>query len=235
MRTVHTVLGGLAFAAAMVLPLTAQASIVPLLNGGFETVNQAENTFAPGVVTLMAGSGNLPGWTITGTSIDLVKDADWQPSPNQAGTNHYSVDLDGTPGHGAISQTVGTTAGTKYSLTFDFSDNPEAGLVGEILLDRIMGLTVTAGDATVLVNQQYDKFASSNSKSAMNYTTETVQFTAKDTSTTITFASIGQTTYTGPVIDNVIMEDVTGSTPEPASLSLLGLAGAALLVRRRRI
>ena len=234
MRMVHAVVGGVLLAAAIAFTGTAEANM--LIDGSFEDVTAPINPF--GLITLPGDSSDLPGWTISGAvisgitgtpGIDVVPNSYWQPSDG-----NFSVNLDGTPGHGGITQTVATAPGVTYQLTFDFAVNPEVGLPGEIALERIMDLTITAGDASVLQDEQYSEFAGSNTNSSMNYTGQLVLFVATDTTSTIAFTAIGLTTYTGPVIDNVILDVAPGQpTPEPATLAVLGLASGALLTRRR--
>ena len=67
-----------------------------------------------------AKNGNvLAGWTITSGTVDVVS-----TKVLKSAAGNFDVDMIGTAGIGGIQQTVQTTNGTQYTLTFDFSANP---------------------------------------------------------------------------------------------------------------
>ena len=101
----------------------AQAEI--LVNGSFELAAPD----MPGSGELLAGSTQIIGWTVTGTSTanDVV---DWC-GPGGGGPTWLAsdgthlVDLDGRDSlGGTIFQTFPTTIGQSYAVSFDLSGNP---------------------------------------------------------------------------------------------------------------
>ena len=139
-----------------------------------------------------------------------------------------SIDLSGISA-GSVSQTIATTVGTEYTVNFDLSGNPDAGVGNKISVISISGslpqITTYIVDAT-------------NSTSNMNWQPYSYTFTAFATSSTLTFASVEYNPY-GPALDNVSILESGGSgqtVPEPATwaLMLAGFGGVGIMARRRR-
>jgi choice-of-anchor C domain-containing protein len=85
-----------------------------LVNSSFE-----EGPAVPdGFITLQAGNTDIPGWVVTGTSIDIVTTL-WQQ-----GVGERSIDLDGSPGPGGVAQTFFTEPGQWYFVTLLMAGNP---------------------------------------------------------------------------------------------------------------
>jgi choice-of-anchor C domain-containing protein len=95
--------------------LNVQANLIT--NGGFET------PVAPSGSSdlVSAGSSALFGWAITTGDVNVVDNGLWQ-----AFEGTQSLDLNGTQ-PGTISQSIATTAGTDYSLSFAYANNFGAG------------------------------------------------------------------------------------------------------------
>lgn len=247
-------------AAIVVLASVAGARANNMLtNGGMESsvLPGSDNIVYVGPTTNPTA---LNGWTLVSGGIDIVPSSYWQ---NTEGT--YSVDMTGTPnmiggsGLGEIEQLVSTTLnGTSYTLTFDYSINPEnlkpADNTGEIgSLKNLLVQAIGADGSTVLASQTFSDTAdtldgttlpSVRTKTNMEWGSESLTFTA-DGATTIRLTQLaptglpsGVTATTarcGSVIDNLDL-DVSGGqnpTPEPASLALLSMGGLLLLKRRR--
>jgi hypothetical protein len=245
MRKTLPVWGGVALVSAIIIPHAARANM--LINGGLESDPALLSPYNLIYASPTLNPGALNGWTI-GASLDVVPNSYWQ-----AAEGSFSVDLIGSPDGdgqsvlGAISQTVtGLTVSQQYSLTFEFSVNPE-NYTGEGGTTKILDVTIANSDQPSTL---FSASAGTRTDSDMQWTGETINFTASAGSTTITFASELPTNlpafltngtvpsatnlYCGPVIDNVDLEVFSGSptTPEPASLGILGV-GSLLLIRRR--
>ena len=137
-------------------------------NGSFE--QPASPTGLPGAGTgtpLAGGSTAIAGWTVTGTS-DLDWTADSASAPQSTPYGDYflnladnhalaSADLSGAPYDG-VTQTIATTPGTTYQLTFDLgNDNTTAntgvlptgnGIAEPSGSGAMPGWTVIGGTAT---------------------------------------------------------------------------------------
>ena len=110
---------GILWVATLLLPVSAQANLIA--NGNFSSSCQDANfcTYAAG------DSTDVPGWTVSQGSIDLITHY-WQAPP----TGGNSIDLDGFFQRGGIaSTTFGTTTGSDYQLTFWLSGNPDGGVI----------------------------------------------------------------------------------------------------------
>jgi choice-of-anchor C domain-containing protein len=204
-------------------------------NGSFETVNPA--TVLPHPLFLV-GNTNITGWTVVGGNINYINDY-WS-----AADGTRSIDLNGwgvpagTGSVGGVSQTFDTEAGHTYQVSFAMSGNFENG-VG---ISKSMSVLATGGSAQTYVydiplDQDYDD---------MHWINLVYTFTATGTSTTLTFSSLNTGTNYGPVLDNVVVQDITTvtTTPTPVAVPTLspwalgllsgGLLALAGLGRRKR-
>jgi Protein of unknown function (DUF642)/PEP-CTERM motif len=190
--------------------MLSQAAGNILINGDFESYAGPFNSF--GYTTVSGGDGStIAGWTVGGVSVDLI---------NTLGGNPYgaitgiSVDLDGTPGPGTLSQSFEQVAGQTYVLVWDYFRNPPGSNLG-----------VKFGDLSPITY--------TNVFSLSAPITESLSYVAATTGTTaVTFVSSGGSF--GPTIDNISVTAV----PEPEGIVLaiagLGLLGA-LRARSRKL
>lgn len=200
----------------------ARANLI--LDGGFD---QATVTFpfyenyGP-----VAGDPNYGGvsfdshWVITG-NVDLVlpPPSGWTPvsPPN-------SLDLNGnTNGNpqDAIAQTIGTTVGQKYNLSFYYSNNSYG--------------SPQPAEATVTINgSSFNIFHGGATPTDMNWFLYTGTFTAISNSTTLMFSETdGSPCCNGGIaLDSVSISAV----PEPSTWAMLvlGFAGVGFLAYRRK-
>lgn len=177
---------------------TASADSANLIqNGNFELT--VFGTFT-GYRIANAGTPSIANWTISGASVDVIRD-------NFGAVSGNSIDLLGTPGPGSLSQGFSTIAGQHYQIRFDLSANGVGGDSKE--------LSVSIGN-----NATYHYFGDMN-----HNVTETFTYQAATTGmTNLTFTSAASG-YSGAVIDNVA---VTAAVPEPENYATL-IAGLGLL------
>ena len=251
------VLTGVAVFAVFGVSVSAHANM--LVNGGLEVTSSqlAADTslvYPDGLIhaSQTTHSSALDGWTIGGASIDVVPNTYWQSTQGS-----YSVDLIGTTGIGSITQTVsGLTPGNMYELSFDFTVNPSnGGHGGESSFIKWLHVGITNSS----LPDFYFSGTPSGTQTAtdMDYVRRAIDFTATGSTTTIMLNAIFPSTlpaffpdgtpvtadslYTGPVVDNVDLEDITpvlgggqvAQLPEPGSLAALSISGLMLLRRRR--
>jgi choice-of-anchor C domain-containing protein len=178
----------LAFVASMSLAGSAFA-FTGASNGSFEDGTFTADPFD----TLVPGDTRLTGWTVESGSVD------WIGSYWQASAGSRSIDLTGVNA-GAISQTLTTTIGNTYVVTFDLSGNPAGPPITKTLTVSATG-GPTAGYA-------FDTGAAGNTLTDMKWAPQTYSFLATSTSSVVTFTSTTDG-FWGPALDNVaVTEDV---------------------------
>ncbi|MGB7098626.1 MAG: DUF642 domain-containing protein, partial [Xanthobacteraceae bacterium] len=154
-----------------------------------------------------SGSGAMPGWTVIGGTAVGNDGLAWLSNANSYGptaeTGSYFVSLagyhDNTPYFG-VSQTVATTVGQTYALTFWLGvDNSNVNYSGPI------GVSVTAGPVTQTIENV------SPSGPGNQWVEETVDFTAISASSTISIQGVQGDQYIG--LDNVsLVQTGNGAT-----------------------
>jgi choice-of-anchor C domain-containing protein len=180
---------------AMSIAATAVSAFAGVTNGNFEAGTHTSASFDP----LVPGDTQLTGWTVEAGSIEWIGSY-WQPSEGSR-----SVDLNGLEA-GTLSQTIGTTTGNTYTMTFDLSANPECGL-------PVKTLTVQASGA-VAEAFAYDTAATGNTVIDMKWETRTYSFVATSPSTKLTFTST-TSGVCGPALDDVVVTEAVAPPPPP--------------------
>jgi choice-of-anchor C domain-containing protein len=187
------------------LSTATQAAPELITNGGFEYPGTFSGSYS--TYDFLSSPNAITGWTIGYGSVDLIN-AYWQ---HAGGT--YSLDLSGD-GTGVIFQTIATTIGQQYRLSFDLAGNPDDAGVKTAVLN------VTAG----LVPQVFTFDSTGQSTTSMGWVGKSLDFVATKSDTTIMFVSGNNNPY-GPALDNVSVTAV----PEPETYAML-ISG----LRRRR-
>ena len=154
-----------------------------------------------------SGSAAMPGWTVIGGTASGNDGLAWLSNANPYGptaeTGSTFVSLagyrDNSPYFG-VAQTVATTAGQSYALTFWLGvDNSNANYTGPI------GVSVTAGPVTQTIDNV------SPTGSGNQWVEETVDFTASAASSVISIQGVQGDQYIG--LDNVsVVQTGNGAT-----------------------
>ncbi len=193
---------------------------------GFETP-----AVTPGGFTnFLTGSTSITGWTVTGpaaTAVSIVSTTFSQNGVNfEAEEGNQWLDLtgDGSNSTEGISQSVSTTPGTNYVLSFYIGNTTGGGIFG-----------TTSTDALYINGTNVGSFENSNIDSTgLNWEQFTYDFMASGSSTTIGFVNLDPSGDNSNGLDLVDLEVGTSSVPEPATVGLVGLALVAIAFRRRQ-
>jgi len=216
--------------AAIALGATAVAASANaanlVLNGSFELASAGNNTPTGNGEQLVNGSTAMADWTVVdGPGFDGVA---WLPNGNGYGLStpfgNDFLDLTGyndqQPYFG-VTQTITTTPGKSYTLTFDLGVDQVGGL-----FTGPVGVTASAGSTSGTFNN-YNPAGTGNIWQSFS-----LNFTASSAATAITIQGLQGDQYIG--LDNVA---VTGSAvPEPATwaMMLVGFGGLGAAMRSRR-
>jgi len=197
-----------------------------LTNPSFETP-----VVSPGGFTnYPTGSTLITGWTVTGpagTEASIVSTTFTQGSVNfEAKDGNQWLDLtgDGSNSTEGVSQSVATTSGTNYVLTFYIGNTTGGGIFG-----------TTSTDALFINGTNVGNYENSNTDATgLNWEQFTYDFMASGSSTTIGFANRDPGGDNSNGLDLVNLEVGTSTVPEPATVGLVGLALVAIAFRRRQ-
>ncbi len=209
---IHPFVRPLAVAAMLVGCGVAQAALIT--NGSFENSNSTFVDNAPLVDNAMAlsvGATSVTGWTVINNAIAWIREPAFTLT---APAGEYFLDLTGYNGstYGGVSQSISTTAGTKYRISFQLGSDKDYGLP--------TGVNVIAGATS-------QAFSTSISGDDL-WTAYSMEFIAAGSSTLLQFIGNAGQHYIG--LDDVSVTAV----PEPASIAILALGLAGLGATRRR-
>jgi choice-of-anchor C domain-containing protein len=180
-----------------VSPLAVSITDTPnlLVNGSFESgPTIPTGGFAAPFVTPFGGSTDIPGWTVTGDSVDYESHSFNGNSGWAAKDGDRSIDLSGNA-TGGIEQTFATVIGKTYTVQFQFAGNPQ---------DLIDGDTHNIEVSAAGASQDYSTVSNTGHPLAPAWIGETFQFTATAATTTLQFTSLDTSNF-GPLIDNVVV------------------------------
>ncbi|MGO9097400.1 MAG: DUF642 domain-containing protein [Bryobacteraceae bacterium] len=216
----------------VLLALPMHAAADPIINGSFETPVMNPGTYQDFGV----GSTGITGWTVVGDdSVSLVSGAFTQESiAFVAEDGSQWVDLAGQSSNNVegVEQTVATTVGTTYTLSFWVGNVYDGGVYFgptssvEAVLGGIMGTPLDTVTNSIIdpTEQSWEQFS--------------FQFTASGTATTIDFLNQSPASNWNTGLDNVQLTANGARVPEPGTMSLLGaglILGLGLFRRRKAI
>jgi choice-of-anchor C domain-containing protein len=200
----------------------AHANII--VNPSFEQPVVADS---PGFQFYFAGSPAIPGWTIVGNSVDVLKDTRWQPHEG-----HQSVDLTGVTA-GGLYQDLPTTPGTTYHLSFWLAGNPEFAGAGGGPFVKAMRLS---WGGSPVGNLSFDVTGKTNFN--LGWTNYQYDLAATGPTTRLQFESL-TAGFSGPMIDDLSLVALVppgpgNNVPLPPAL-FAGAFGAVFvgIIRRR--
>jgi choice-of-anchor C domain-containing protein len=178
-----------AFALALCGSLIAASPRADMLtNGGFESGAAVPAT---GILAVAPGSLALTGWTVVGGAINIVTNDYWACL-----SGVRSVELSSS-GPGAIQQSIASTSGSVYRLTFSISGEPFS-------TPTIKHLRVSAGATT----QDFTFDVTPAWHWDMHWEQHTLDFAAPGPLTTVTLTSM-DAGPAGPAIDGASIDFVS--------------------------
>ena len=205
-------------------PVSAIAGLI--VNGSFE------DPVVPvgGYINYLGGSTAITGWTVVGVDSSIVNTAFAQSGVTfNAEDGNQWIDLAGVTSNSmssGVTQSVGTTIGDAYQLAFYVGSSYALPFFFLATVD----LSIDGGARTHFSNP-----ATPSNK--LDWKLFTVDFTATQSTTAITFLNGDASNNYETPLDNVQLTDILpAAVPEPSSLTLLGMAVAAVAgyVGRRR-
>ena len=200
---------------ALAVGASAHANL--LTNPSFESgafVNEGNDTMSP-----PAGSTVITGWTVVTDTTAWIGPAN--PFNLTANDGSFFLDLTnyqaGAPFAG-MSQSISTTPGATYSLSFDLGSSTQWG-VPDSLTASAAGTSQTFTSPATGINI---------------WTHEVMQFVASSATTTVLLQGASGINYIG--LDNADVELISlpGQLPEPSTLFLLGVGLTSAALARRR-
>lgn len=180
------------FSVALLLAASAPAAPVPKVlvelvkNGSFEDGPDVDKWH-----TMPVGSMKIKGWKTTRGKIDYIGSL-WT-----AAAGDRSIDLHGSPGYGGIKQTLKTTKGKKYVVTFEMASSP-GGVPSE------KSLWVEAAG----VRKKFTFDAKGKTAAKMGWEKKEWEFTADADEVELEFYTAEESDENqGPAIDNVSVKE----------------------------
>ena len=199
------------------LGLAAVAHANLITNGSFEEPEvTSDNNWT------LVNNADIPGWTsVRYGQIELQEVGLYSNPDDEAADGSQWAELDSL-GSDLIFQSVNTTIGTEYILTFAFAARPDTGIA-----DNQLGWGVTSGQS-----YYFTEVADGSNETLPQWEYYEFVFTAQSANTLIIFEDLGTDNALGTLLDDVTLKVV----PIPGTLALLlsGIVGLVAVRRRKR-
>jgi hypothetical protein len=176
------------------------------INGGWPSNH---GFWAP--IGYFGATDTIPHWTVSGGGVDWHDSDANVPNSMRAADGDRLVDLNSAWGNapGVISQTIATTPGVSYALSFSYSGHPHSGCYF-----GPKPMRASAGSASTTVSA--DPLAEGYLDGANIWHAASLSFTASSTSTVISFMSLeNDGTCAGPLVDDVRVLPQPSAQPQP--------------------
>jgi hypothetical protein len=210
----------------------AQARANLISNGSFEEPVVPVGSFSD----FAAGSTGLTGWKVVGIDSAVVSTSFKQLGITfNAEQGNQWIDLSGitsTAQSSGVSQTVATTIGDNYLLTFYVGSTTDAGHT--TFFPSTVDLSIDGGARAHYTNTDTPP------TTFVDWKLSTVDFTATSSTTNLQFLNGSASNNNVTALDNVQLVDVSSAAPvpEPSTLALssvlVGVLGVAWSWRRTR-
>jgi Protein of unknown function (DUF642)/PEP-CTERM motif len=204
----NTIMRKFILSALLAAPLFAFASPNLVTNGSFE-----DNILANGTWSIFTTT-QVPGWVAD----DQIEIRNNVVGTAESGNNYVELDADH---NSSMHQSIATTAGDTYTLSFYFSNRTGTANATD-------GLSFNIGTGEIFLPPLAENNTGDNV-----WTLYTGEFVATSANTVLTFSADNLSDSFGTSIDNV---SVTAAVPEPETYALMlaGLACLGFVARRRK-
>ena len=166
-----------------------------ITNGGFEKPSIWQSS---SFVEYDTGSVAVPGWTVGRNSVDLVGQSYIDPE-----SGHQSVDLSGSA-PGSVSQSVATTTGKNYTLTWFIAGSTNCG--------QVVKTMDVFWDGTLIDSPTFDTAGKTNQ--SMGWTQLEMNVTAVGSTSVVEFAdATPDMSQCGSMLDSVSLTPATHGVP----------------------
>lgn len=217
------------FVVALAAAQTASADLI--VDGGFESPVVGPGGYQTGYQAFAVGQTFGGAWTVFGSPTgNVAVDPNSEtignpPTPLNVYAGSQALDLTGNSDNGAatgVEQTVATTPGTQYTLTYAYGALPNQPVS---ILVSINGVTVQTASQSP-----------GGSGYVTNWDTDSYTFTALTSSTLLGFLDNSPNGTTLAGLDAVSLNPASSgpATPEPASWCLLAAGGMVLVFLRKK-
>ena len=177
-----------------------------VVNGNFSRPVQQKNSYE----TLYPSDQKIPGWTVGGDSVDLMGST-YFTLPSGSSSGSQAADLSGSA-PGSLTQTISTTPGTSYALTWYEAGNPDCG-------QSLKVLHVAWGNkplAKLIASPSMS--TKGRTRSNMGWSQKSQTVVASSAQSVLGFANATpDQSACGPVVADISLTAEQNSSPSPSS------------------